>query len=55
MISARFLDSYNKEIFGYIFMLIACALFITSALTLISITHTISDAQAEYHAQQAAA
>ena len=36
-------------------MLIACALFITSALTLISITHTISDAQAEYHAQQAAA
>ena len=55
MISARFLDSYNKEIFGYIFMLIACALFITSALTLIKITRTISNAQPQYHAQQAAA
>ena len=55
--SDRFIDSENIEdvITGCIIFSVGCIPFIISALTLIKITRTISDAQTQYHTQQAAA
>ena len=55
--SDRFIDSENIEdvIIGCMILSAGCIPFIISALTLIKITRTISNAQTQYHAQQAAA
>ena len=53
-VSDRLMDSEKIDdvITGCIIFSVGCIPFIIAALTLIKITRTISDAQAEYHAQQ---